>query len=263
MSHDSTQASSVESPPSTSATSVSTLLESASGCIHLAEYIQAGKDKKEAFLKGLVHARKRFQKTDESQSPTLQYHCLQCTEAGGGSEIETHCMSTKHAFSFCAQAAAIYCAQCRDIIYDKMTRKADTTVASSTSITSKKRRSSEANGDDSYISANSAQRPCGREGVRGLFNLGHTCYMNAVVQTMVHNSLLSSFFLGKGHPVHTCTKNEDGEEDVPCVACGFTEVFSESRVAENTQPMAALSLLKASWLAIPVINTYLSHLSHH
>lgn len=81
--------------------------------------------------------------------------------------------------------------------------------------------------------------------------------MNAVVQTMVHNSLLSSFFLGKGHPGHACTKNEDDEQDTPCVACGFTDVFSESRVADNTQPMAALSLLKASWLALPVGRTYL------
>jgi ubiquitin carboxyl-terminal hydrolase 22/27/51 len=252
MSNTGTQASSVESPPSTSATSVSTSVEATSGCIHLAEYIQSSKEAKKGFANGLANARIRAQKVDDSRNPALQYHCVRCTEAGDAKQIDTHCSKIQHAFSFCSQSSTVYCSQCRDTIYDKMARKPAADVSSSSTGTAIKRKSSEANGDDSYITANSAQRPCGREGVRGLFNLGHTCYMNAVVQTMVHNSLLSSFFLGKGHPVHACTKNEDEEEDVPCVSCGFSEVFSESRVAENTQPMAALSLLKASWLAIPV-----------
>jgi len=227
-------------------------MEATAGCNHLADFVQSGKDARQDFIKGLSKARKRAQKVDDPQSPALQYHCVQCSEAGDAKQIETHSTKTQHAFSFCSQPSTVYCARCKDTIYDKTAKEANANV-SSTSETAKKRKSSEANGDDSYITANSAQRPCGREGARGLFNLGHTCYMNAVIQTMVHNSLLSSFFLGKGHPIHTCAKNEDEEEEeVPCVACGFTEVFSESRVAENTQPMAALSLLKASWLAIPV-----------
>jgi ubiquitin carboxyl-terminal hydrolase 22/27/51 len=258
MSSKSTQDSSVASPPSTSTTSVSTVLEATPGCNHLAEFVQTGKNSKQDFVNGLAKAVKRAQKVDDPHSAALQYHCVQCSEAGDAKQIEIHCTKTQHAFSLCSQHSTVYCARCKDIIYDKMAKKANAGL-SSTSETAKKRKSSEANGDDSYITANSAQRPCGREGARGLFNLGHTCYMNAVIQTMVHNSLLSSFFLGKGHPRHTCTKNEDEEEEeIPCVACGFTEVFSESRAAENTQPMAALSLLKASWLAIPVRETSLA-----
>lgn len=256
MSSSGTQMSSAESPPSTSVTSVSTSSEGTSGCIHLAEHIQSGKDAKQDFISDLSKARKRAQKID-APNTTTSYHCIQCTDSGDAIQIETHRAKTQHAFSCNSQSSTIYCAQCKDTIYDKTGRKSslnDSSIDSNTNNT-KKRTSSEVNGDDSYITANSAQRPCGREGVRGLFNLGHTCYMNAVVQTMVHNSLLSSFFLGKGHPLHTCAKNEDEEEEVPCVACGFTEVFSESRVADNTQPMAALNLLKASWLAIPVRNS--------
>ncbi len=252
MSNTSTQASSAESPPSTTATSVSTTLDATPGCLHLANYVQSGKDAKKQFVDGLDKARQRAQKVDDPQNPSLRYHCVQCTEACNAKQVEIHHAKTQHAFSFSCQSSAVYCTLCGDTIYGRVARRSDGTSSSSSADTAKKRKISEANGDDSYITANSAQRPCGREGARGLFNLGHTCYMNAVIQTMVHNSLLSSFFLGKGHPVHTCSKNDDDEEDVPCVACGFTEIFSESRIAENTQPMAALSLLKASWLAIPV-----------
>lgn len=257
MSHNGTQSSSIDSPPSTSATSVSTLSGPTSGCIHLAEHVHSGKTAKQDFITGLAnaHARAGAQRTADSQKPALQYHCVKCTEAGDAQHIELHSSTAQHAFSLCSQSSTIYCAQCKETIYDKSMRKSKANVPSSSSGTAVKRKSSEANGDDSYITANTSQRPCGREVVRGLFNLGHTCYMNAVIQAMVHNSLLSSFFLGKGHPIHTCAKNDEDEEDRPCVACGFTEVFSESRVADNTQPMAALSLLKASWLAIPVRET--------
>lgn len=263
MSNGSIQTSSAGSPP-TSATSVPASLELTSGCIHLAEHAQSSKQAKQDFVKNLADARSRATKADNSPPSALHYHCVQCPESGDAIHIETHYTRSQHAFSFSAPSSALYCAECKDTIYVKSAKNSATN-----GISGKKRTSSEANGDDSYINANSAQRPCGRENVRGLFNLGHTCYMNAVIQTMVHNSLLSSFFLGKGHPVHACPKNEVAEEEeekTPCVACSFTEIFSESRVAENTQPMAALAILKASWLAIPVRELYFFasiHVDHH
>lgn len=203
---------------------------------------------------------RKLQNTPTSQSDPdfVQYTCLQCPTTGSFSFFDKHFSKTKHEFAISQKS--IYCGRCNDLVYDPTIFQAN----------AKKRKLSQANDeDDSYMTTNTSQRPCGREGVRGLFNLGETCYMNAVLQMMVHNPLLASYFLGMGHPVHTCPiskepekKNEsDSEEDEivddkpdmkTCVACGMTELFSDALTADQPLPAHAVNLLFASWKNIPV-----------
>lgn len=204
-------------------------MEVPSGCRHFADSLKDASQS--SVFEDLAKAQARA-KAAEKSSPTLLHHCTACSFSGDVTEIEAHHRALGHVISI-TQGTSIYCASCQETIYDKAIKSSP----------GKKRKL-----EDSDLQSNSIKRPCGREGVRGLFNLGHTCYMNALIQTMVHNSLLSSFFLGNGHPRHGCAK---GGRDASCVACAFTDVFSESRVTTNTQPMAALSLLRASWLQIP------------
>ena len=186
-------------------------------------------------------------------------------------DIGKHDKKTNHLFALESRSLALYCAECNDIIYDPLAEKIRANFTHGYRNALKKRKASEVNGDDSYLTTNSSQRPCGLEGARGLFNLGETCYMNAILQMMVHNQLLSSYFLSNRHPVHACSDaltgdlkanlDADGVEEggsetkadyLPCVGCGISKVFAESRMLEKPEPMDAVNLLFASWKAIPV-----------
>ena len=193
--------------------------------------------------------------------------------------LEKHFTKTKHAFA--VSSKSVYCGTCNDLVYDAALLVSNgrpvSAISSKPVINGAKRKLVDVNDgeDDSYLTTNTSQRPCGRTGVRGLFNLGETCYMNAVLQMMVHNPLLASYFLGMGHSIHTCPiskepdgkkeKNdsddeEDGDgagseekkEQQSCVACGMTEVFSDVTMVDQPIPAHAVNLLFASWKNVQV-----------
>lgn len=187
------------------------------------------------------------------QQGSANYLCVQCSAPGSLITLDKHLSKSKHGFAVSLRST--YCGHCKDLVYEADAKK-------------RKLLQMEED-DDSYMTSNASQKACGREGVRGLFNLGETCYMNAVLQMMIHNQLLSSYFLGSGHPVHTCPiskipdkkadsdSDEDDEDDEPrrehkvCVACAMTEVFSDAKMADVSVPAWAVNLLYASWKAIP------------
>lgn len=197
--------------------------------------------------------------TNTARDPSFtQYTCISCSTTGSFPTLDKHFTKTKHEFA--VSSKSIYCGKCNDLVYDPA-------FLALTNPKKRKLAESSTDEDDSYLTANTSQRPCGRAGVRGLFNLGETCYMNAVLQMMVHNPLLSSYFLGMGHPTHTCpiskepdkkTDSDDEDEEdekkeqQTCVACGMTEVFSDVTMVDQPLPAHAVNLLFASWKNVPV-----------
>ena len=214
------------------------------------------------------------------------YTCLSCNHNSSFPALNTHFSKTKHEFAISPRT--VYCGRCNDLVYDSALLVTNgrhvSAISSRPVVNSAKRKFAEAHygEDDSYLTANTSQRPCGRSGVRGLFNLGETCYMNAVLQMMVHNPLLASYFLGMGHSIHTCpiSKEPDGKKDKgnesdedeaiggdgagseekkeqqSCVACGMTELFSDVTMVDQPIPAHAVNLLFASWKNIPVSSSF-------
>lgn len=55
-----------------------------------------------------------------------------------------------------------------------------------------------------------------RIGLRGLLNLGSTCFMNCIVQVLIHTPLLRDYFLSEKHHCQQTAK---------CLVCEISKLF--------------------------------------
>lgn len=96
--------------------------------------------------------------------------------------------------------------------------------------------------DPRFISTNTMSAPCRASGVRGIYNMGATCYMNVILQSFVHNPLLRNFYLGDGHQASEC-------EQKNCMSCAMDDMFQDFYSQEITTGYSASNILASFWLS--------------
>lgn len=154
-----------------------------------------------------------------------------------------------------SRTGVLYCQMCDDFIWDPTleelrTRKYGTGTFSSkrklalltfcggslltTSMTARKRKHDElftdvVKEDPRFISINTSEAPCESTGIRGIYNMGATCYMNVILQSFVHNPLLRNFYLGEGHQRDGCPQGNH------CMSCAMDSMFQDFYMTDDVK----------------------------
>ncbi|KAL1918035.1 uncharacterized protein VTP21DRAFT_3301 [Calcarisporiella thermophila] len=196
----------------------------------------------------------------------LTHICLDCLYMGCSrrQHIQSHLSTTGHKFAVETSKGSLYCAECSDYIYDiefehVLLREAfniDNRLNPVRDPSTKRSKQLEwkPNEDELKLLITNAQlAPC--HGLRGLRNMGSTCFMNVILQSFIHNPLLRSHFLSDQHNYRLCQSKSN------CMCCEMDKLFSQFYSGEK-HPYGPCSFLHTMWLSSTELAGYAQQDAH-
>ncbi|XP_019867047.1 ubiquitin carboxyl-terminal hydrolase nonstop [Aethina tumida] len=229
---------------------------SAKGCFHLQMFkkdsnnLESFKWIHSVFVVGTPARSRRtrvmnsYCRTCKNRGPFL-HACLECVFFGCHKHIREHMRLDKHTISVDLTYGQVHCFSCNDYVYDA---EIDSITMDNKMQAGKfKKRlfewtSWDPTEEERDLLEHRTKKICitpeSTIGLRGLLNLGATCFMNCIVQALMHTPLLRDYFLTERHKCN----------GVPgtCLVCEVSKLFQEFYKGARV-PLALHELLHLIW----------------
>lgn len=241
-------------------------------CSHLQSFLRGGPDALDAYktihanlitpwthagLERKAKALQCFMPLSSHSNPADAYRklhaCLHCIFVACPPHIKSHSSKKSHPLSVELVYGNVYCAECGDYVYDQefehvseaFAERASKSLNKSVRYHPWKPTPSEVSLLKSHqkrkgFSATSAASNS-TLGLRGLINLGNTCFMSCIVQTLIHTPLLRDYFLSDRH-ICLLEHHQGGQ----CIVCEVSRLFQEFYSGAKT-PLVPHVLLHMTW----------------
>lgn len=133
----------------------------------------------------------------------------------------------------------LLCHDCQDFVYDPTFEE----LRLSATFNSRKRKFSAIAaepGERRLVATNTFTNPCAATGLRGIYNMGQTCFMSVILQSLVHNPFIRAFYLNECHNRWECEREA-------CTSCALDDIFTDFYGQGRHEGYGAVQMLQGSW----------------
>jgi len=162
------------------------------------------------------------------RSGTRLHSCLSCiTFACWGQHMKEHVKSVGHKLWMDLEYGNVYCSGCQDYVYDSelmtISEQHQVQAFKELGLGTKYLTWAPSTREIEILQENTRRLGFSKNsitGLRGLINLGNTCFMSCIVQVLIHTPLLRDYFLSDRHICQAASENQ-------CIVCEISKLFQE------------------------------------